>query len=187
MPVPSVDETYLDQFEPHRDSSGRPSEEPDRYALRMQQKLLPAWPAEVLIEWLYRHAGHLYDYAPLRFENFTFICESWSLEDIPGREAFADPKFCDDFLDVEVRATNRHDWLAIYMQNHGTWNTPILLLDTPRPEITMPGGWPLRYPYHLLEGHRRLSFLNGLRNSGKAASKHDVWVVRLSDPILDES
>jgi hypothetical protein len=174
-------ETYLARFDPYRDAGDWVSEDPQIYAARMQRDLLPAWPTEVLVEWFHRHARHLNDYAFLRFETFHFSRERWPTEAIPGRDAFADPRFCDDFQDVERRAQERYDWLAKYMVEHGTWNTPIILLQTPAPGMMAPGRWQLRYPLHLLEGHRRLSFLTGLRGLGKAAALHDVWLVTLKD------
>ena len=65
MHLPSVDDRYLQQFDPYRKSE-RVSEDAVSYAAKMQQSLLPLWPAEVLIEWLHRYAGHINDYAPLR-------------------------------------------------------------------------------------------------------------------------
>lgn len=172
-----TDDVYLEQFDPFRDTSDWVSEDPHEYAARMQQTLLPAWPTEVLIHWFHRHARHLHDYAFLRFERLSFARQRWPTDRFPGREAFADPGFCDNFRDVEWRSQQPYDWLAKYMLANGTWNTPILLLQTPKPGIVACGNWELRYPLHLLEGHRRLSFLTGLRELGKAAPEHDVWLV----------
>ncbi|WP_133718431.1 hypothetical protein [Methylocaldum gracile] len=173
-----VDE-YLERFDPYRDAADWVSEDRLAYAERMQRNFLPTWPTEVLVEWFYRHARHLHDYAFLKFERFAFERQRWPTEKFPGREAFADPRFCDDFRDVVWRAQQPYDWLAKHMLAHGTWNTPIVLLATPARGIVAPGGWELRYPLHLLEGHRRLSFLTGLRELGKAAPEHDVWLVHL--------
>lgn len=174
---------YLDmrdrvsKYQPYRDAHGRVSEDPQVYALRMQISLLPNWPAEVLIEWLHRHADFIDTYAFLRFETFSFSRETWPLERIPDREAFADPGFCDSFSNIEERARYRYDWLAQYMMREGTWNTPIILLRNDQGRIRSHAGLRLKRPYHLLEGHRRLSFLNGLRRLGTAQPRHDVWVV----------
>jgi len=138
---------------------------------------LPHWPDEVLVEWLHRHNREAHKYAFLRFEALTLRKETWPLHAIPGREAFDNPKFCDDFSNIEDRARKSlPDWLAQYMLGKGTWNTPIVLLENLQGGIHFPDGTPLRSPYHLLEGHRRLSFLNGLRVLGRAAPDHDVWL-----------
>lgn len=174
-------ETYLARFDPYRDASDWVSEDPYAYAARMQASLLPHWPTEVLIEWFHRHARHIDDYAFLQFESFRFSKHRWPLTRIPGSEAFADPNFCDGFINLEERAAYPHDWLAQYMLEKGTWNTPVVFLDTSTKPIIAPGRSALRHPLHLLEGHRRLSFLIALRRLGKALPEHDVWVVRLAN------
>ncbi|WP_146142915.1 hypothetical protein [Halomonas sp. ND22Bw] len=174
-------EQYISQFAPFKDRAEFTSEAPEDYVKRMQP-LLPHWPEEVLVEWLYRHAGGcLADYAPLRFERFHFSLEEWPVEDIPGPEAFANPRMCENFSDIERRAAGPHDWLAKYMLEHGTWNTPIVLLDNHDGGACEQTWGIIRTPWHLMEGHRRLSFLNGLRERGKAIDGHAVYVVTLQD------
>ncbi|MCK5771674.1 hypothetical protein [Algiphilus sp.] len=171
---------YLRQFDPFRDEHGWVREPPEEYALRMRGGLLQNWPEEVLIEWLHRHNAESDCYAFLGFENFRFRHERWCLGDVPDRVAFRDPSFCDNFEDVERRSqTLQGDWLAHFMIGAGTWNTSPVFLDNRSQRILFPSGEPLKTPYHLLEGHRRLSFLNGLRKNGKANTHHDVWVVDL--------
>lgn len=173
-----VSAKYLRQFDAVRDGGERVTEPPEDFAARMQDTVLPNWPSEILIEWFHRHAGHISQYAHLGFERFKFNREVWPLCKIPGRESFRDPRFCDDFNNIQTRASNPNDWLAKYMQSHGTWNTPIVLL---RVFGSTRGrkGVQLRRPLHLLEGHRRLAFLVGLRSLGRASSEHNVWVVNL--------
>ena len=170
---------YVAQFDPIRDEHGWVNEGPGAYAARMRMSLLPEWPEEVLIEWLHKHAGHVAKYAFLRFERFAFERQTWPLVRIPGAEAFSDPKFCEDFSNVEERAAQPYDWLAKYMVGNGTWNTPVVLLDSEELPPTFAEGKRLRRPIHLLEGHRRLSFLNGLRATGKVLQEHNIWLVRL--------
>jgi hypothetical protein len=171
---------YLLQFDPYRNESGDVTEDANEYSKRML-KLLPNWPTEVLIEWLHRHNKECYRYEQLGFENFIFKKELWHLEAIPNREAFWNPKFCDNFKDVERRATKSAfvDWLAQYMLENGTWNTPPIFLQNESGEIQIDGSKYIKSPYHLLEGHRRLSFLNGLREIGKAHKEHFVWIVEI--------
>jgi len=175
-----VCDEYLMQFDPLRDSSGSINESEEDYIQRMRP-LLPEWPDEVLIEWLYRHNTGCDRYAHLGFENFRFRNEEWEADDIPGKEAFWDPKFCDNFKDVERRSeiTFPEDWLARYMIENGTWNTPPVILENVDGSIAFSETEMMKSPYHLLEGHRRLSFLNGLKEIGKALENHAVWVVTL--------
>jgi hypothetical protein len=82
-------------------------------------------------------------------------------------------RFCDSFQDVEIRAReNAYDWLAHYMLREGTWNTPIVLFNNEANQQSS-----LRTPFHLLEGHRRLSFLQGLIRLKKTLPRHTVWIV----------
>lgn len=106
----------------------------------MQEGALRQWPAEVLQEWLHRHADFMEDYAFLGFEQFRFTKVLWELGRVPGKEVFRDESFCDKFQNVELRAAdNQHDWLAHYMLREGTWNVPIVLLHSER---TGPMSWP---------------------------------------------
>lgn len=173
-------EHYLAQFDPHRNVSDWVVEDPNLYAERMQASFLPNWPKEVLIDWLYQHARCLDRYAHLKFERFKFERQRWTLSRIPGREAFDDPGFCDAFENIEERAKSSFDWLAKYMIANGTWNAPIILLDNPNSSFRSLTERGIRSPLHLLEGHRRLSFLNGLRRLNMALPEHDVWLVRVS-------
>ena len=162
-------------YQPHRDKDWRVNEELSSYVSRMKSGLLPNWPEELLTEWLHRHASNMEDYAFLGFENLQFRLDTWDLEQFPGREAFRDLGFSDSFQNVEVRAEqNEYDWLAHYMLREGTWNTPIVLFDNRNA-----GQARLRTPFHLLEGHRRLSFLRGLKRLGKARPQHAVWLASL--------
>ena len=170
-------EDYLEQFDPLRDSHGWVSEEPYAYADRMRAGPLPQWPIEILVEWLHRHNREAYRYTFLGFENLSFRPEIWPLGSVPGRDAFAEPTFCDNFVDVFKRAEdNDCDWLANYMVEHGTWNTPVVLLENLDDSIEFPDGSPMKSPFHLLEGHRRLSFLVGLRKIDRAKPEHRVWI-----------
>jgi hypothetical protein len=172
-------ETSL-KYQPIRDKDERVIEKLDDYVRRMKQNVLQNWPEEVSREWLYRHPDCINKYAFLNFETFSFSKEVWIIEQLPGREAFKNENFCDNFSDVEKRAERPNDWLANYMLRAGTWNTPIVLLYNKTEEFIFPDGESFKKPFHLLEGHRRLSFLVGLNRIGKAQPKHEVWLVTKS-------
>lgn len=169
------------KYQPHLDGDWRVVEDGTAYAERMRTGLLPGWPKEVLVEWLHRHASHMEDYAFLGFENFAFERVTWPTHQIPGAAAFRDESFCNNFQNVEDRAAHsEHDWLAHYMLREGTWNTPIVLLDS----SSVAGSsyaTKIKKPFHLLEGHRRLSFLQGLKRLGRAKPQHAIWLVRVPD------
>ena len=166
------------KYQPRRDEDWRVVEDALPYAKRMCSGPLANWPQEVLVEWLHRHANNMEDYAFLGFERLRFERVIWPTDCIPGAAAFRDERFCGNFQNVEERAAySRHDWLAHYMLREGTWNTPIVLLDSRTVADAARGAW-LKKPFHLLEGHRRLAFLQGLRRLGKARSEHVIWLVR---------
>jgi hypothetical protein len=166
------------RYQPFVDDRGWVTEDVTAYIQRMQSGPLPNWPEEPLREWLHRYHGYdLENYADLNFERFRFSKEIWDTAQIPGREAFRIEKFCDSFQDIETRAAqNSYDWLAHFMLREGTWNTPVILLNN-RPQLKSADGASLKTPYHLLEGHRRLSFLQGLKRLEKAKNKHEVLLV----------
>jgi hypothetical protein len=171
-PYPPEVEPYL----PCLDEDWNRAEAEPGYLARMRVAL-PRVPDEVLREWFYRHWNDLGHYAFLDFSTLRFELQAWPLQDVPGREAFADPGFCDDFSrSFEERFKNPHDWLARYMSEHGTSNTPVILLHNLGGKHAGTAYRPLRSPWHLLEGHRRLSFLQALRRSGRALDAHSVWI-----------
>jgi hypothetical protein len=183
----TLDERYPTTlaYQSIRDQHWRVVEDEALYVSRMRAGPLKHWPEEVLREWLCRHADWIEDYGDLGFELFRFERVTWDVANIPGREAFRDEGFCDSFQDVEVRAAqNPHDWLAHFMLAKGTWNTPIVLLRTAGNQTKAMEG--LRRPYHLLEGHRRLSFLQGLKRLRKAGPTHAIWLVEIDDtaPVM---
>ena len=165
-----------EEIEPFKGHDGYVVEGVDEYVCRIQQTLLPNWPEEILVEWLYRHTGCLEKYAFLDFSSLTFRRQTWPLDRIPGGEIVDDEGFCDAFAAQFSGLANAGEWLATYMAKARTWNTPIILLDNPKGDYFLPYGKPLKQPYHLLEGHRRLSFLCALRQSYCALEEHDVWI-----------
>jgi len=169
---------YSGPYQPLRDpETWNVNESEEDYITRMTP-ILHDWPEELLREWLYRHAGDQDEYEFLDFQTLRFQREEWPIHKIPGKEAFQDESFCESFSKTfeERVAIEPEDWLARYMKANGTWSTPIVLLDNRHGEISAPPGKVLRQPYHLLEGHRRLSFLVALREAGEAKPTHAIWL-----------
>jgi hypothetical protein len=166
------------QYWPKKNLDGRATEDVRTYVARMHSTLLPHFPEELLVEWLYRHHKFLYTYAFL-LECLRFERQTWKLDEIPGREAFVDERLCDAIVgSFRNSARDPTDWLAQSMDRKGTWEKPVVLLENMRGDIESPDGVKFKQPYHLLEGHRRLSFLIALRNKGRALAEHDLWVAR---------
>lgn len=61
------------KYQPFRDSDERVIEDVASYARRMKSGVLPEWPEEVLVEWLYEHADFMWKYVSLGFETFSFL------------------------------------------------------------------------------------------------------------------
>jgi len=172
------DETLalLEPYLPFVDGRGRTSEPAKDYVRRMQATVLPNWPEEVLVEWLHRHAMDLTRYAFLDFRTLSFTRETWPVEKIPGWEAYYDDHgFREDIEQVQARA-DAGDWVPQYVIAHGTWNTPIILLHNPFGNVETPYAMALRSPYHLIEGHCRLSALIAVREAGLAQPEHELWI-----------
>ncbi len=167
-----------EKFLPTANAHGNTAEAPEAYAERMKSTLLPNWPTELLIEWLHRYDHGMAKYCFLGFETLEFEKVTWKLRDVPGVEVYGDPRCFDDYRDIDHDASIRANWLPRYMKEHGTWKAAIILLKNDG-EIVAPDGFgPLRSPFHLIEGRRRLSYLNTLRERGEAKGEHDVWLVK---------
>ena len=137
---------------------------------------IPGIPQELAEHWLYDNWGALeqnVNYMSLVDINATremlelsqileiTVQESWKIE--PGTA----------YLDAWVQA---HDELALQMAQAGTWPVPIVVLDN-EGSVAAPGR-PDIGRWHLLEGHRRLTLVNGLAAAGKAQPSHEVWLVK---------
>lgn len=156
-----------------------PGESSEDYVTRMQSTLLPDWPAEALREWLWKHSGSTRRYRALGYPSFRFAREQWTTEQVPDEAAISGHSVGMGIINLDdsiARSTKAAAWLPDYMTEHGTWPTPIILLRTDAEALKVDGS--LNDPWHLLEGHRRFSIFNVMRQRGmRLASTHDVFVV----------
>jgi hypothetical protein len=169
------------KFLPFIDKNNEVIEDAKEYAARIKNSSLPNFPEEILMEWFHRQDNTIEEYSFLDFENLQFERETWDIKDIPGREAYRFESDFDHFIKEfnHWLATKAKDnWLAHYMYNHGTWNSPIILIENHDGELSFPNQDYLNQPYHLLEGHHRRSYLSRLNDLGKAKAKHDVFIAR---------
>jgi hypothetical protein len=151
------------------------------YATRIHTTVLPNFPEEVLIEWFHRHPLVIKKHLFLEFDSLHFEQQLWSLDDLPGREAFESEHDHRHLVSVFDQMFKADNFVARYMSDHGTWNTPILLMKNLSGKLRWPSGETFNHPYHLLEGHKRLAFLSVLRRSGKALKEHQVWIIDRPD------
>ena len=169
---------HIFRFLPYEDKDRAIVETSTEYAQRLKTTVLPNFPEEVLIEWFHWHPIVIEEYGFLGFESLQFDHQLWRLDQLPGREAFRSPSICDHLMSTFEQRLKEGNWLASHMAINGTWNTPILLLENSNGDLEFPDGEKMKVPYHLLEGHTRLSFLIALRALGKARDSHAVWIVR---------
>jgi len=165
------------EYEPLRDENLNVCESLEDYLIRLRSGVLPNFPEEVLTEWFYRHHDCLHTYSSLDYQTLRFEKQQWQVEHIPGKEVFREGSYGADFAyDFDLNLS-QGNWLARYMNEHGTWNTPIILLANTQGTLVDCFGLELTRPYHLLEGHNRLEYLIVLRDRGKALAHHWVWLV----------
>ena len=168
----------IEKFEPERDEAGSTNEDEIAYAQRIKGAYLPNFREDVLIQWFYRHYPSFQDYEFLDFQTLKFEekPQLWRTKEIPGREAFRDETLCDgrvwNFLNGKG-----FPYVGDYMQEHGTWPRPIILLQVPE-KCATPWGGLLKRPYHLLEGHTRLAVFTVMRERRELLDQHQIWVAK---------
>ena len=120
------------RFLPYEDRNCEVVEGAQEYANRMRKTALPNFPEEVLIEWFHRAPRVIEDCAFLHYEALEFKKETWPVDALPGREGFTSEGTFDHLVSVFDSRLKNHNWLAEYMNSHGTWNTPIILIESVR-------------------------------------------------------
>lgn len=146
------------------------------------KQYLPNFPDNVIEQWPYRHFDDFCrHYWYLDFETFEFRHTKFSLDDIFNIKTRMTDK---DVKDWGNNYLNRHKnhletyRVFDYMSRNKSWEQPIIVLDTK----TCPNDKreALHCPFHLLEGHMRLSVLLAkIRNNEPVSCYHDVWLVRM--------
>jgi len=77
-------------------------------------------------------------------------------------------------------------FLTGYMDEHGTWPSPIIALDNRQGLLTrdplLPASVASPHGYLLVEGHRRHAIACAMNDSGQAVSGLEVWVMSAAAP-----
>lgn len=136
---------------------------------------IPDVPEGVAEQWVHRHFdGSPYAFLPI--EQLRFEQQSWSLEQLAAVTFGA----CWSWNPTDVARLDRERAtpLATMMLETGTWPAPILVLDNPDGLLDDTGVRMGRW--HLVEGHRRLTYLRCLASRGAARPTHPVWIVSLA-------
>jgi len=139
------------------------------------------WPADVLEQWIYDHAGNgsfLRDY-----ENVELSRVGWQVEALSVDTFMAMPTGPSDAGAIEYFAADPDHWMAVRNQGehlgvglawdvHGTWKRWPIILD--RALLT-----PAEHGLQLVEGRNRVGILRGRQRQGKlVADQHLAWVGR---------
>jgi hypothetical protein len=141
-------------------------------------------PHKVCEQWVYRHWEETgYGFLPL--ENLSCRLEQWETGRILASIGIWDEglitdeghKYCSASWDYDVVREKGGEPLET-MEKTGTWNIPIIVLQSDSGFGTFRGPRPDIH-YWLIEGHKRIRCLNALAHYSKPASNHLLYVLDL--------
>lgn len=129
---------------------------------------------QIAEQWIHRHwtlSGDTW----LPLESLHWRLEQWSTERILG-EVYIRDWHLDPEHDYKVFNAYGETPTAAPMNAKGTWDYPLLTLETPSGVRTHGGELP-HVRYLLIEGHSRYRYLNALAVRGRAAAQHEVFIL----------
>jgi hypothetical protein len=144
---------------------------------RHERKLANLHP-DIVEQWVYKHWTSS-PYKNLPIEDLTWRRETWNTDRIlndvfrrwPSKPL--QPEF-------DYKTFHGKDFEpALTMDKTGTWNYPIVILETPDGVRTSSSILP-NVTHCLIEGHQRVRYLNALRSRGECADKHLVFILSSS-------
>lgn len=165
---------FVRAIRPKRERSG--AKEPLRRYCRRTRSLLPNFPTNVLVQWLFRHDQFFIpNWGWLDFRNLAFEKQTWATDRVLQLRARDDsiPEHRRSILFDDRWPTKT--WLEKYMASRGTWPRPILVFCTA--DVALAPAARLPQPYVLMEGHRRLGYIRALADHNLARPAHSVWLV----------
>lgn len=139
------------------------------------------FPDDVIEQWPYRDfaaflsSWEIIDYEKLKFSLVKLDNEQIMQIKVAGMND-------DDLIKwgrFQMYETEASNYLKEYMKKEKKAPVPIIVLDTLNSNIS--GDYNFGKPYHLLEGHRRLSFLKTFISDGesKMYDKQTVWLAKI--------
>ncbi|MER9864494.1 hypothetical protein [Mesorhizobium sp. M0185] len=165
--------SWPEELKPMQEGSYFSRETFDDWWERNSSRLVQLHPM-IAEQWVYRH-WTLSPYCHLPLEQLRWRLEEWSTQQIL-RDVF--------IADINVDA--EHDFKvfnefggippAPVMNATGTWDYPILVLETPSGVQTYARELP-DVRYLLVEGHNRYRYLNALAAKGRLSAHHSVFVL----------
>jgi hypothetical protein len=150
---------------------------------RNKEKLSQLHP-QICEQWIYKYwDGTHYGFLPL--ENLTWQLEEWKTDRIiksigiyaDGLITDKDFQYCKAEHDIKIFKMGYEP--SITMERTGSWNIPILVLHSPSGFAIEKGPRPDVH-YWLIEGHKRIRYLNALAHCGKPADSHLLYVLSLA-------
>jgi hypothetical protein len=138
---------------------------------------LPHVPENVAEQWVHRHfTGSPYAFLPL--PQLRFARQTWSLQQLAEVTFGSHWSWSSADTARLDRDRDRGMPLATLMHDAGTWPEPIVLLHNPdglKDDTGIPMG-----RFHIVEGHKRLTYLRCLAARGAPRDRHDVWVATIA-------
>jgi hypothetical protein len=156
--------------------------EPFSDYLRRWPAELKAFPANLIETWVYRHWDQFRDeWMPQRALEWKYESRFFSNDEVMKIAHFANELSIMDYWGDQLFSCRirRETWLAAFMLRHGTTPEPILVLDADtkvRHHKAFEGEVILK-PFHIIEGHKRLSYLRGMirHNHPLLKKQHVIW------------
>lgn len=128
-------------------------------------------------QWIYRHWAHSYT-TFVDLGELTWRLETWSGDDVlkNAHMEFGGPFAPEHDYAAFNGARGFGPNLTARSMNEGTWDIPLLLLETPSGIHTHDGELPL-VRYLVAEGSKRMRYLCALRKRGEGQGPHDVFIL----------
>ncbi|WP_431017285.1 hypothetical protein [Bradyrhizobium pachyrhizi] len=133
---------------------------------------------QIAEQWIYRHWAHSY-MAFLPLEGLTWRHEIWEGDEILKRVhmEFGGPMNAEhDFRVFNGRPPFGPPATALAL-NQGTWDIPLLVLETPAGIRSMERDLP-DTRYVVAEGSKRMRYLYALRQHDKAPGPHELFILK---------
>lgn len=142
-------------------------------------------PKSIVEHWIHRHWQDFQDWIVLKPHTWKFeLCEFDNAEALKV-DHFGDwPETFNgwgrELVELEPRSET---WLGQYMLENGTFPEPIIVAKNCG-HVVHPKGFKddyMKEPYHLIEGHFRISYLWGMiqANYHSLKGKHQVWLISI--------
>ncbi len=142
---------------------------------RRNQKRLQNLHPQIAEQWVYKH-WHCSPWGFLPLDSLGWRQETWPTSDILEQVhmEYGGPLDADfDYEVIHLAQTKT----ARYWRD-GTWNIPMLIINTPRGVETVNGPLP-EVQHALVEGTLRMRYLNALHSRGEDTGPHRVFVLTM--------